>query len=182
MTMNVSIEHTATGERQFVHTSRSGRRYIGTTPEETERKLLIASLHAAERELGMVHEICAQRFLGISSFADLNLQQLRELNKVISDARRFGTQAAQENNSLEPKATSAQIKRLVKLGRYSIINEKYGNDWFWKKCLEWIVRLKNANAKRVKLDELTNQEAWYLIKRLERIEKRLKTGAGVGDE
>jgi hypothetical protein len=177
--MNVSIEHTATGERQFVYTSRSGRRYVGATPEETERKLLIASLHAGERELGMVHEICAQRFLGIASFADLTLQQLRELNKVISDARRFGSAVANENNSLEPKATSAQIKRLVKLGRYSVITEKYGKEYFWKKCLEWVVRFKDA--KRVKLDEFTNYEAWYLIRRLEKVEKRLQAGQ-IGEE
>jgi hypothetical protein len=174
MTMNVSIEHTIAGQ-QFVHVSRSGRRYVGTTPEEAERKLLIASLHAAERELGIVHEICAQRFLGIHSLADLNLQQLRELNKVISDARRFGTQAANKNNSLEPKATSAQIKRIVKLGRYSIICEKYGKEWFWRKAKEWVVRLKDAQ--RVNLDELTNQEAWCLIRRLEKVEKRLLAGS-----
>jgi hypothetical protein len=166
------IEQTSPG--LFVHRSRSGRQYKGGTPEETERKVLIASLHAADHELGIVHDLCAQRFCGICSFADLTLQQLRELNKEISDARRFGAQVTQTNNSLEPKATSGQIKRIVKLGRYSIIDEKYGHDWFWKKAKEWVVRLKDA--KRVKLDELTNQEAWYLIKRLERIEKRLKAG------
>jgi hypothetical protein len=171
------FQQTTTG--LYLYCSRSGRKYTGATPEETERKVLVASLHAAEHELGIVHEICAQRFFGITSFLDLTLQQLRELNKVISDARRFGSAVVNENNSLEPKATSAQIKRLVKLGRYSIICEKYGKEWFWKKCLEWIVRLKNA--KRVKLDELTNQEAWYLIRRLEKVEKRLKDGKA-GDE
>ena len=172
--MHLEYENTDNGG-QWVYTSRSGRRYTGATQEDAERKWIIASLHAAQRELGMVRDLCARKYFGITSFSDLNLQQLRELNNEILTARRFGkemsTTASQE---IEPKATNAQIKRIVKLGRYSIITEKYGKDFFWNKCKEWMPRFKNAA--RINLDDLTNQEAWYLVKRLEKIEKRLAAG------
>lgn len=168
-----SIEHASTGERRFVYTSRSGRRYTGATQQEVERKVLLASLHVAARETGMVHEICAQRFAGICSLGDLTIEQLRELNKLFVESNRFGKEV-EKSQSLEPKATEKQIKRIVKLGRYSIITDHYGVDWFWKKAKEWIVRFRNVQ--RIRLDDLTNQEAWYLIRRLEKVEQRLLKG------
>lgn len=167
----MQIERTFEGIRQFVSTSRSGRRYTGATPEEAERKHLLAMLHAFDRKMsGIAHEVCASRF-GTASFGQLTLEQMRELKKLFAESRSTGAQLQEvAGASLEPKLTTAQRKRLIKLGLY-VLAPYYGKDWFWNKCKEWVVRLKNAQ--RVNLDEMTNQEAWYVIRRMEKIEKRL---------
>lgn len=172
-------ERLLNGERRFVHQSQSGRKYIGTSPEEVERKRLLAMLHAANRELSphlegegksMVRELCESMF-GTSSFGSLTVPQMRELKAMIDESRR-AEKKLEEKQALEPKLTPSQKKRIIKLGLY-VLGPVYGKEWFWKKCKAWIVRLHDAN--RVNLDELTNQEAWYMIRRLERIEKHLKS-------
>jgi hypothetical protein len=164
------IERLINGERRFVCTSRSGRKYTGATPEEAERKRLLAALHAADREFGhgMVHDLC-DSMSGVQSFGGLAVTQLQELLVVVQESRRAGKKL-DAGQSLEPKLTEKQKKRIIRLGLY-VLGPVYGKDWFWKKCTQWIVRLHDA--KRVDLDQLTNQEAWYLIRRLEKIEKRL---------
>lgn len=157
-------------------TSMSGKIYSGQTPEDAERKYLLACLHAANKELGFLHDVCAQMFAGIYSFRDLSIEQMRQLYRTVSDARISGNKLKQQaTRSLEPKATEKQIKRLVKLGRYSIVAATYGNNYFWQCAKEWIDRFKDA--KRVDLSELTNAEAHYLIQRMERIEKKIQKGA-----
>ena len=176
------IERLQNGERVFVYTSRSGRKYIGATPEEAERKKLLAILHAADRELrphlnplpegeephSPVRDLCDSMF-GTFSFGRLNVMELRALKVIVDESRRTGAKLEKEQ-SLEPKLTDKQRKRIIRLGLY-VLGPVYGKEWFWAKCKKWIVRLHDA--KRVDLDELTNSEAWYLIRRLERIEKRL---------
>ncbi len=173
------IERLINGERRFVYTSRSGRKYTGATPEEAERKKLLAILHAADREFGhgMVHDLCESMF-GVHSFGGLAVMQLRELHAMVQESRRTGIKLEKEQ-SLEPKLTDKQRKRIIRLGLY-VLGPVYGKEWFWTKCKKWIVRLHDA--KRVELDELTNSEAWYLIRRLEKIEKRLiQTGEVLTD-
>ena len=164
------IERLQNGERVFVYTSRSGRKYAGATPEEAERKKLLAILHAADREFGhsMVHDLCESMF-GVQSFGRLSVKEMRELHAMVQESKRTGAKLEKEQ-SLEPKLTDKQRKRIIRLGLY-VLGPVYGKEWFWAKCKKWIVRLHDA--KRVDLDELTNSEAWYLIRRLERIEKRL---------
>ncbi len=152
-------------------TSRSGKIYSGPTRKDAERKYLLASLHAADKELGFLHDVCAQMFSGIYSFGDLSVDQMRQLYRTVSDARISGNKLKQEaTRSLEPKATTKQIKRLIKIGKYSSVAETYGAEFFWKRTKEFIPRFKNS---RVDLSELSNAEAFYLIRRFEQIEKKL---------
>lgn len=190
------IERLENGYRVFVCTSRSGRKYTGATPEEAERKKLLAILHAADREFGngasghmidkdgdlktvhdnnshsAVRDLCDSMF-GTLSFGRLSVKELRELKAMVDESRRAGRKL-DAGQSLEPKLTDKQRKRIIRLGLY-VLGPVYGQEWFWAKCKKWIVRLHDAE--RVDLDQLTNQEAWYLIRRLEKIEARLlKTG------
>lgn len=175
--MNMQIERTEQGEKRFVHVSRSGRRYGGATPQEAERKTLLAALHAMKRTIGddLAVEICARMFGGIGHFGDLTNDQMRELKNTFTEALRFGDKM-EKAQRLEPMATEKQIKQLVKLGRYSVITERYGTGFFWRKVKEWCPRLRGTKG-LVQLDDLSNQEAWTVIRRLEKIEARLKKGA-----
>lgn len=170
------IEHTQEGVRQFVSTARSGRRYVGSTPEEAERKHLLAFLHAAERENGIARDLAESQF-GTRSFGHLTIEQMRSLKNQFVASRQAGKEL-EKNQRLEPGMTQKQRARIIKLGLY-VLAPYYGKDWFWRKCKEWVVRFHHVA--RIDLDDLTNQEAWYVIQRLERIEKRLKTH-GVLDE
>lgn len=174
----MTTEQTSTGQKQFVRTARSGRRYVGATPEEAERKHLLATLHAFEREMGIGREIAESRF-GTKSFGQLTLDQMRELKNLFVESRRAGEHLQEEQRfALEPKMSEKQRKRIIRLGLY-VLAPYYGKDWFWRKCKEWVVRFHHVE--RINLDHMTNQEAWYVIQRLERIEKRLKQH-GVMDE
>jgi hypothetical protein len=174
--MNIQIEHTATGEKRFVHISRSGRRYGGATPAEAERKTLLAALHALKRTIGgdLAIETCARMFGGICSFGDLTVEQMRELKNTFIESLRIGEKLEKEQR-IEPMATDKQIKQMVKLGRYSIITATYGTGFFWRKVKEWCPRLRGTHG-RIELDDLSNQEAWTVIRRLQKIEARLKQG------
>jgi hypothetical protein len=158
------------GQKKFVCTSKSGRKYVGDTPEAAERKRLLAIIHAANREFehGIVRDMCESMF-GTQSFGSLTVSQLLEL-KAMVDASKRNVRDIDSLTTLEPKLTDSQRKRLIRLGLY-VLGPVYGKDWFWAKCKKWIIRLHDA--KRVDLDQLTNQEAWYLIRRMEKIEKRL---------
>lgn len=149
----------------YVGMTRSGRRYVGLTAEEAERKYLLALLHCYKRQLGgrQFEEICAAQFQGICSLGDLSILQLREFKGLVDDANRF-QRAVTDRNKLEPRLTERQRKRIVRLGRY-VLGERYGKDWFWKKLPEW--------TKKTRLDDLTHAEAHYVIQRLEKIEAAL---------
>lgn len=166
----------ATGEKRWVHVSRTGRIYGGATAEEVERKTLLASLHALKRTVGsdLAVEMCAKMFGGICHFGDLTNSQMRELKNTFIESLRYGKQL-EEAQRIEPLITDAQRKKIIRLGLY-VLGPKYGKQWFWRKCKEWVVRLRDAD--RVDLNKLTNQEAWTVIKRLERIEAQLKKGGG----
>lgn len=180
--MNIQTNQ-ATGEKTFVHVSRTGRSYRGATAADVERKMLLAALHALKQTVdggqtievrgqkseSVAVEMCARLYGGIVSFGDLTIEQMRELKTTFQDSLRFNQQT-ESAQRLEPLISEKQRKRIVRLGLY-VLGPVYGKQWFWEKCKKWIVRLKDA--KTVDLNSLTNQEAWYLIQRLERIEKRL---------
>lgn len=146
----------------YVGMTASGRRYVGLTAEEAERKYLLAFLHVFKKQLGgrQFEEICAATFEGVCSLGDLTLAQLRDFKCMADDARRF-QRTVTERGNVEPKLSDKQRKRIVRLGRY-VLGERYGKDWFWKKLPEW--------TKKHRLDELTHAEAHYVIQRLEKIE------------
>ncbi|MBP8975081.1 MAG: hypothetical protein KBG83_00030 [Bacteroidetes bacterium] len=159
------------GTHQYIIRTKSGRKYRGATPEEAERKFLLSYLHAAAREYEGLRELCNAEF-GNYSFGSLTLEQMRQLKSYYERANESG-EALKESTRIvsEAKATPRQIAAIVKLGRY-VIGERYGKNWFWQKCKEWIPRFNDAE--RINLNELTSYEAWYLIQRLEKIEKRLE--------
>lgn len=182
--MNMQVEHTTDGGKRFVHVSRSGRRYRGATTDEVERKTLLAALHALKRTIdnGRPHnesiavEMCARLFVGICSFGDLTVEQMRELKQVFVESLRVG-ERLEKAQRLEPAATEKQLKKIKALGLYSIVGTTYGRSWIWKKLKEWVVRYRDTEG-RIDLNDLTQQEAWYVIKRLERIEQRLLAQEG----
>lgn len=167
----LTIQHTSTG-KQFVHMTRSGRRYVGATPEIAERKYLLAVTHMLAKKIGedIAEEICAGLFLGITSFGDLTLPQLRELERTFKGSMQ-SFQQVESAQRIEPLLTDKQRRTLIKLGVY-VLGPKYGKDFFWNKVKEWMPRWKNAG--RVDLGKLTNQEADYLIRRFTKIERRLE--------
>jgi len=159
------------GTHQYVIRTKSGRKYRGATPEEAERKFLLSCLHAAAKEYEGLRELCYAEY-GSYSFGKLTIEQLRQLKSYHDQANQSG-EALKESTRVvnEAKATPRQISAIVKLGRY-VLGERYGKDWFWKKCKEWIPRFNDLE--RINLNDLTSYEAWYLIQRLEKIEKRLE--------
>ena len=153
--------------------ARSGRQYCGLTAEEAERKYRLALCHAFKRKLGaeVVEELIASNYMGITSLGDLTIEQLRELSGIMLDACQYGNQM-EKAQRLEPAISEKQRKRIIRLGKY-VLGPRYGNTWFWKKLKEW--------TGKTKIDDLTNAEAHYMIKRLESIERRLSKGEPHGE-
>lgn len=167
--MNLTITHTDQGKLYTLMT-RSGRRYSGATMEEAERKELLAELHALRRQIGDddAYRTCASLFEGVASFGDLEIGHMRQLRQVFRDAVRFGKKLEQSQR-LEPGITEKQRKAIIRLGKY-VLGPVYGDTWLFKKLKEWIPRF--ADVQRVDIGELTNSEAWYVIRRLEKIEAK----------
>lgn len=180
--INLHVEQTASGQRRWVHVSRSGRKYSGETPDVVERKWLLATLHKLcsvidgdDKKQTIGREMCARLYGGIVSFGDLSVEQMRELRQVYTDAL-IAARKLEAMQRIEPMATEKQLRKIKALGMFSAVGRTYGRQWLWKKLKEWVPRWKNAD--RVKLEDLTQQEAWYVIQRLERIEKRINDGSG----
>lgn len=165
--MKITIENTEVG-KQFVGISFSGRRYVGDTPNEVERKWLLAILHITKSKIGeqTFEDVVAANCNGVHSLRLCTTEQLQHLKRLFDDANRF-SRWAKNNQRIEPMMTEKQRKIIVRLGRY-VLGEVYGKDWFWQKLFQW--------TKKNWLDDLTNAEAWRVIKRLEKIENRIYKG------
>lgn len=149
------------------------RTYKGTTRQEAERKLFLAALHALDKEYaGILHEICEKQF-GKSSFGALSIDEMKYLRSLFRRSKDLSDRMAvmTQYNGIEPMITEKQRKRLIRLGLY-VLGARYGKKWFWEKCKEWLPRFRSVD--RVELKSLTEYEACYLIKRFEKIEKRVK--------
>jgi hypothetical protein len=82
------------------------------------------------------------------------------------------------------KMSMEQRRCIIRLGKY-VLGPKYGDGWFWRKLPEWTVDFNTQTGtpsgdgrirKVTRLDDLTMAEAVYIIRVMEQIEFRLKSG------
>ena len=87
--------------------------------------------------------------------------------------------------AIHQRPTIQQRKAIVRLGRY-VLGPVYGDKWFWKMLPDWVHEYWGttydhetdtdlSKRKVTRIDDLTRDEARYVIQRLEKVEARLKT-------